>query len=1850
MSSKIDKLVLAVEIENQRSIDTLEKKIEGLKLQVKKLADSGVKDLVNYDRNSKKIQKITNEITDLQNHLSKLSSKKTDIVIQVSKNIKKELGDVDVKLEKLKNRRNKISLELATGVDKQLNDVHKKLKEFTKTLPSVSTKNLIDPQSLNTLAKYIKEINDLEAKKIKIFTDDVEDSRIQKIIKSTDTLYKRVQKLNKLEADIKVSPEILPQVQKVNEEYTKTINTIKKLNNQRIDLDFKQTDLTNKMKATELSIDGVKNSITNAEKAITNFKKPVSKMEAVTKFVKNLGDFTPGLNIVSGALTSLGGAMMSVGVSAMKEAVQWEILRMKLGNFYATAQETHEMFNKLVVMAKTTPFEIKGLVQAAIMLKTFGHDVDQTIVLAGDLAAALGGDVKDAGYAVARALSGASLGFLMLQRSWGISYKKLREAGAEFMAGNKLIAGSVKTHQALLTVLKQYEGSMIRMSSTATGRLSNLYDAINTLKASAGEAFIPTISWLITKSTDLINIFNKIPSTLTTVGTAFTVLGGASAFVAGKIVGLIAMTPDLISGWQSLTQILPGVTTQLTKLATYIYGVALPSLTKLKAAILASNMAFGILGVGAAACIAVMAATEYQNYITQKTLDDVSSSTMLLTKNINELSLSFGGTKSATKIIEQALKQTSGQIIKTGDDVYEFQGKLKKLNIVSEEDILKEANMLQETLDNRLNTWAKAREGYQKIYDDNMKNMKNSVDAKTGQVDKSFLEDALAAKKKISELDKESIKFKLEKIALEKLYRDALIEAQKLQANYDKLQTDLQIKQKLAGEEGILSLVGQKQIMQEIMQIEQLSQEQKIEWRKELAKVQQKLNDITIEQVEKEYSIAMKTLVDLTIMGAYSMTEQVEQGKILTEEYKKSLKQATQNEVSFKPFFNNWIATEQKTMKESGSNWKKYYDTLIKFKEEHSYMLRINAGEQKKLDTEIANASLQAIKQTWNTFYTEQSNLFKLGKISGQEFYQSLQGFAEQNGEALKENASVRIDVEKKTNAVFLKINKASLEDILQLKIQTMEAMGKEEEARVASAIISLQKEYKEKRNQGYAELDLFRWFMAEKEKIQKEHNDRMREATIQMQTEIMEATTQRTEKADLITGIEGLNKQREEYEKLGKDKAEIDVWYYTMKGRLEEKYVNDVYKNNLAIFKAHEELYKKIIAIEHDRLANRLSGNQALKEESDYITQQIAITEQMVAKEQQQGEALKLRLLSGQKLKDVEMETLGVYLDDVAANNELLRQKDGLILKAQELFDAEMAVLNAQLSAKGEMGMDKGAMFQQKMEKVLPFYRQLYQEVLPLLNMESTELNDTQQAMLLNWEAQIPKLKEYAAQAKEIGVSFNLAEFGILGFGDAAEDAGSKATSATDAATSSMKNYTSAVQEATDAVVNFGNIQAKVLDQKTGNFMTPEQAFDNLPGSTSTWSPIGDATDGGTYGRTSSSTQSFGRQSYNDGKGWVYGGTGSSTEPTYDVNAYGEQGLIKYAPSERPFDNPKNDSMANKEGRYFTRESIGKNAYDMLTNFFAGTLSEMKGIGKDLGSKFLSNIPGEGTSTGWQAPATQSPSFGVGKPIEYLHDAPNLFDLDGLEKYMKMTDAMIDLREKDTSKLLDQYNQNLQNMELLQEMQLFEKDMTEEQALYEKQKFITEENNALKENVDILKQKAKTEGVARLTDSEVKLLEVYTSQIKALKDIEAQLLAVRNASATAGTGTTSTDGTTTTTDGETATITEVPKIPSSGINRAQTQQSILNAVGSPTGGEFKYVTASMAKYLTQIFGKLPDFVEKIAGQVVSRNAGTGGATNVANYNMSFGMAGRFPAPGYAQPAMRTLGSVGSDMQFKYGV
>lgn len=170
----------------------------------------------------------------------------------------------------------------------------------------------------------------------------------------------------------------------------------------------------------------------------------------------------------------LGGAraLLDVNVAA-------EVMNAQLETLEGSTQGASDQFERMVELAKSTPFEVENLTRTLIRLRSIGLEgSNEEMTRYGDIAAAWGRDITE----VAEAIGGAVTGEFERLKRFGIATSKNGDQISFTYKGiTETIGGSTEEIAGYMRRLsdENFTGAMIRQMDRLPGRLSNLKDAFD---------------------------------------------------------------------------------------------------------------------------------------------------------------------------------------------------------------------------------------------------------------------------------------------------------------------------------------------------------------------------------------------------------------------------------------------------------------------------------------------------------------------------------------------------------------------------------------------------------------------------------------------------------------------------------------------------------------------------------------------------------------------------------------------------------------------------------------------------------------------------------------------------------------------------------------------------------------------------------------------------------------------------------------------------------------------------------------------------------------------------------------------------------------------------------------------------------------------------------------------------------------------------------------------------------------------------------------------------------------------------------------------------------------------------
>lgn len=321
-----------------------------------------------------------------------------------------------------------------------------------------------------------------------------------------------------------------------------------------------------------------------------------------------------------------GMAMMAAGAGvaallgyAVQVAGQFEQLRAKLETVQKSAIKAGETFEFARELAAKTPFDVQGVVAAAVQLEVYGTRAKEVLPLVADLAAGMGKRVEDTSLAFGKALSGSLEGWESLRNEYGISNTKLAQYGATLTATGGIAASTAgdleKARTALQRIIQtEFGGAVERQSRTLQGALSNAGDSVQNLAATYGEALVPFVTGAASAFSSLVNAATSAPAPLRAVAVGVAAVGAGLLTMAGgttiAVAGLVALNAQLLAAGPNIAA--AGAAAKVTGGALGLLGTAAKGAGKAMAFLATNPFGLALIATVVGVGLATAALSSYE--------------------------------------------------------------------------------------------------------------------------------------------------------------------------------------------------------------------------------------------------------------------------------------------------------------------------------------------------------------------------------------------------------------------------------------------------------------------------------------------------------------------------------------------------------------------------------------------------------------------------------------------------------------------------------------------------------------------------------------------------------------------------------------------------------------------------------------------------------------------------------------------------------------------------------------------------------------------------------------------------------------------------------------------------------------------------------------------------------------------------------------------------------------------------------------------------------------------------------------------------------------------------------------
>lgn len=281
-------------------------------------------------------------------------------------------------------------------------------------------------------------------------------------------------------------------------------------------------------------------------KSISGIEKLQKRGENLRKVGQNLQSF--GNKLTVGLTLPIIGA----GTYAAKMGMEFQDAEMRLQTMLGSAEKGTKMFNDIVKMGAETPFEAKDLLRASTLMLNFGvaeKKVLPYMKMLGDISGGNAERFQSLALAFSQVSANGKLqgqdllqmvnaGFNPLQIISEKTGKSMAQLRGEMSDGAITIDKVIQAMQWATGEGGRFNNMMVKMSQTASGKLSTMMDNFNMAMANLGKVLLP----YVTKGVEL----------LTAAFEKFAALSPKQQKMLLIIAGIAAIIPPLITGLGTL--------------------------------------------------------------------------------------------------------------------------------------------------------------------------------------------------------------------------------------------------------------------------------------------------------------------------------------------------------------------------------------------------------------------------------------------------------------------------------------------------------------------------------------------------------------------------------------------------------------------------------------------------------------------------------------------------------------------------------------------------------------------------------------------------------------------------------------------------------------------------------------------------------------------------------------------------------------------------------------------------------------------------------------------------------------------------------------------------------------------------------------------------------------------------------------------------------------------------------------------------------------------------------------------------------------------------------------------------
>lgn len=208
----------------------------------------------------------------------------------------------------------------------------------------------------------------------------------------------------------------------------------------------------------------------------TKFRKGMKSTDGLMKSAEK------GSMALLTGITALGIGLGALGVSALDSANDMDKASLKYEVLLGSAEAAQQRVKELTDFADRTPFELKGVTEADILLQGFGIRSEELLTIIGDAAAISETGFRDLSLIIGQLSQSKDLENIKQLVERGIvSFDELRNAGIRFAKDGSVVNSVEETYGAVVSIMEnKFGGGMAELANTLEGRISTLGDNFRT--------------------------------------------------------------------------------------------------------------------------------------------------------------------------------------------------------------------------------------------------------------------------------------------------------------------------------------------------------------------------------------------------------------------------------------------------------------------------------------------------------------------------------------------------------------------------------------------------------------------------------------------------------------------------------------------------------------------------------------------------------------------------------------------------------------------------------------------------------------------------------------------------------------------------------------------------------------------------------------------------------------------------------------------------------------------------------------------------------------------------------------------------------------------------------------------------------------------------------------------------------------------------------------------------------------------------------------------------------------------------------------------------------------------------